>query len=89
MDTKLRKTEEHQEKESDIENRKGITISDTHFISAEGSKYHNMSTYWAADKKGGHIQVVRYEGEYFLTQPTKSNYDKPIPYAISGRDDEQ
>ena len=82
-------TDGEREKASYIQNRDGIAISDTHFISREGAKHHDMPTYWYADNGEKSIQVVRYEGEYFLTQPTKSNYGKPIPYAVSGRDDEQ
>ena len=75
------------EKAAYIQNRDGIAISKTHFISQEGAKHHDMPAYWASDGTGGHIMVIRHEGEFYLTQPTKSNYALPIPYAQSGRDD--
>jgi len=82
-------TEDEREKVRYIQNRDGITISETHFISQEGAKHHDMPAYWANDKKGSHIHVVKYGKEYYLTQVTMSNYGRPIPYSVSGRDDEQ
>jgi len=78
-------TKEGREKAKYIENREGIKVSTSHFISREGAKHHNMPTYWVSNGKGSHIQVIRYENEYYLTQPTASDYRYPIPYAESGR----
>lgn len=78
-------TKEGRETARYIENREGITVSSSHFISREGAKFHDMPSYWLSDGKGGHIQVVKYDKEFFLTQPTGSDYEYPIPYAESGR----
>jgi len=80
-------TKEGKEKARYIENREGIAISHTHFISREGAKHHDMPSYWVSDGSGVHIQVVKYEKEYFLTQTTMSDYGHPIPYSQSGRID--
>jgi len=78
-------TKEGRETAKYIENREGITVSSSHFISREGAKLHDMPSYWLSDGKGGHIQVVKCENNFYLTQPTGTDYEYPIPYAESGR----
>lgn len=70
-----------------IQNRAGIEVSGTHFISREGAKLYDYPTFWKNNGKGGHIDVVKFEGEYYLTQPTGTGKPcrGPIPYGISGR----
>jgi len=81
--------EDQKKKARYIQNRDGITISDTHFISSEGAKHHNLPAYWANDTRGGHVHVIKYGNQYYLTQSTMSNHGEPIPYSVSGRDDER
>lgn len=70
-----------------IENRGGIEVSSTHFISREGAKLYDYPTFWKNNGNGGHIDVVMFEGKYYLTQTTGTG--KPcrgaIPYGISGK----
>jgi hypothetical protein len=75
----------NEEKAAYIQNRAGITICDTHFISREGAKCFNYPTYWYNNGKGGHIDVVKLEGIYYLTQTTIKPYEDPIPYGRSGK----
>jgi len=63
----------------------GIIVSATHFMSIEGAKAHDYPSYYKPDGDGKHIQIVRYQGENYLSQPTKSDYGLPIPYQISGK----
>ncbi len=68
------------EKARYIENRDGITVSDTHFVSREGAKLFNYPTFWYNNGKGGHIDVVKLGKEYYFTQTTIKPYSDPIPY---------
>lgn len=58
------------EKARYIQNSNGITVSDTHLISSEGAKLYGYPTFWKNNGKGGHVDVVMFEGEYYLTQST-------------------
>ena len=73
------------EKTKWITNRCGISVSETHFISREGAKHYGYPAYWYNDGKGGHVGVVKFEGEYYLTQPTIKPHPDPIPYGKSSR----
>ena len=74
------------EKARYIQNRDGITVSDSHFISKEGAKLYGYPTFWYNHGDGAHVDVVRFEGQYYLTQPTGKPYAGQIPYGKSGRD---
>ena len=69
-----------------VQNHDGIEISKTHFISREGAKLHGYATFWYKCGGGKHLDVVRLEGTYYLTQPTIKPYPEPIPYSKSSKD---
>lgn len=68
-----------------VQNRDGITVSDSHFISKEGAKLYGYPTFWYNNGKGGRVDVIRHEGQYYLTQTTIKPYADPIPYGKSSR----
>lgn len=75
------------EKARYIQNRDGIAVSESHFISKEGAKLYGYPTSRYNHGDGGHVDVVRHEGQYYLTQTTGTGKPcrGPIPYGKSGR----
>jgi len=68
-----------------VEDRHGIKVSKSHFISKEGARHFDIPTYWVDNGKGGHIGIAKYDGSFYLIQPTVSPHREPIPYSHSGR----
>jgi len=62
-----------------------IDVSETHFMSKEGSRHHDYPLFYKPCADGTHIEVARYKGDLYITQYTKSDYGKPIPFHHSGR----
>ena len=68
-----------------VEERHGIKVSRTHFLSKEGVKHFDYPVYWVNGGSGNHIGVAKYKGRHYLMQVTGSPYEEPIPYTQSGR----
>lgn len=76
------------DKISKLEDRLGIVISHTHFISKEDVKYYDIPTFHANRGDGTHEMIVKVDGQNYLTQSVgvkSPNRAIPIPYWISGR----
>ena len=70
-----------------VEDKFGVTISKTHFVSKEGVSAYNIPTFWVNNGKGdgGHIKVAKQNNQLYIIMPTFKAVRDPVEFFKSGK----